>query len=62
MSTAYRRAKDLMQTNMQLLEDITQALLDKEVLDQEEFEQIVAASGAPQYLKPDAPEIEVPFR
>merc|ERR1711869_162696 len=62
VSTAYRRAKDLMQTNMQLLEDFTQALLDKEVLDQEEFEQIVAASGAPQYLKPDAPEIEVPFR
>ena len=62
VSTAYRRAKDLMQTNMQLLEDITQALLDKEVLDQEEFEQIVAASGAPQYLKPDAPEVEVPFR
>ncbi len=41
VSGAYKTAKEILEKNKDVLEKITQALLDKEVLEKEEFEKIV---------------------
>ena len=55
VTRAYRRAKDLMQTNIKTLHAIAEALLEKESLDGDEFQKIILESRAEQYLKSDAP-------
>jgi cell division protease FtsH len=59
---AYRRAKDLMQTNIDALHAVTDLLLDKENVDGDEFERLLLEMGCKQYLKADEPSIAVPFQ
>lgn len=59
---AYRRAKDLIQSNMPLLHKTAELLIEKEVLDGDEFEKLIIESKAQQYLKNDAPSITIPYQ
>ena len=61
VTRAYRRAKDLMQTNVGVLHKIAEVLLEKESIDGDEFQRIIADSRAEQYLKQDAPGVTVPY-
>ena len=62
VNRAYRRAKDCLQSNMDILHDVSLKLIEKENMDGEEFEKIILGSGAQQYTKDDAPEITVPYQ
>jgi len=62
VNKAYRRAKDLVQLNMQCLHDVAEVLLDKENIDGDEFEKIMLAAKAKLYLLEDNAAIEVPFK
>ena len=62
VNRAYRRAKDLLQTNLDLLHDVSIRLMETENMDGDEFEKIVLASGAAQYTKDDEPSITVPYQ
>ena len=62
VNRAYRRAKDLLQSNMDILHELSARLIEKENVDGDEFEKIILASGAQQYLKDDAPEVSVPYQ
>merc|ERR1712113_143145 len=62
VNRAYRRAKDLLQTNIEVLHDVAQKLIEKENMDGDEFEKIILASGASQYTKADEPSIKVPYQ
>merc|ERR1719353_2818189 len=57
VNRAYRRAKDCLSTNIDILHEVSQILIEKENMDGEEFEKIVLASGAAQYTKDDNPDI-----
>ena len=59
---AYRRAKDLVQSNMEILHDVAAVLMEKENIDGDEFQGIILRSQAKQYLKEDAPEIQIPYQ
>ena len=59
---AYRRAKDLVETNIQCLHDVADVLLDKENIDGDEFEKIMLKARAKLYLQEDNAAIEVPFK
>jgi len=62
VNRAYRRAKDLLQTNIDVLHDVSMKLIEKENMDGDEFEKIILASGAQQYTKDDEPSITVPYQ
>lgn len=57
-----RRAKDLVQSNITILHKTAEVLMDKEQIDGEEFQNIIMASQAEQYLKADAPQVSVPYQ
>jgi cell division protease FtsH len=59
---AYRRAKDLMITNIDILHKTAAVLMEKENIDGDEFQQIILESQAEQYLKQDAPEMTIPYQ
>lgn len=59
---AYRRAKDLVQSNIDILHDVAAVLMEKENIDGDEFQNIILASQAKQYLKDDAPGVEIPYK
>ncbi|CAD7699535.1 unnamed protein product [Ostreobium quekettii] len=59
---AYRRAKDLIQTNIDILHKTAEVLMEKETIDGDEFEQIIMESQAKQYLKKDAPTVTIPYQ
>ena len=59
---AYRRAKDLMVTNVDVLHKTAAVLMEKENIDGDEFQQIILQSQAQQYLKSDAPEVSIPYQ
>jgi len=59
---AYRRAKDLLQTNIEVLHKVADVLCEKENIDGDEFQQIVLASQAQQYLKDDSPSTTIPYQ
>lgn len=59
---AYRRAKDLVQSNIDILHDVAAVLLEKENIDGDEFQGIILRSKAQQYLKNDAPEVSIPYQ
>ena len=59
---AYRRAKDLVEENIDCLHAVADVLLDKENIDGDEFEKIMLAAKARLYLKEDNEAIEVPFK
>jgi cell division protease FtsH len=62
VNRAYRRAKDCLSTNIDILHEVSQILIEKENMDGEQFEKIVLASGAAQYTKDDNPDITVPYQ
>ena len=57
----HRRAKDLVQSNIEILHKTANVLMEKEQIDGEEFQRIVAEAQAEQYLKPDA-DVDIPYR
>ncbi len=59
---AYRRAKDLVENNIDILHKVAAVLIEKENIDGDEFQQIVLASQAKQYLKKDAPGVSIPYQ
>ena len=59
---AYRRAKDLLTANLETLHKIAAVLIEKENIDGDEFQQIIMASQAEQYLKHDAPGVTIPYQ
>ncbi|KAI8473957.1 MAG: peptidase family M41-domain-containing protein [Monoraphidium minutum] len=59
---AYRRAKDLVQSNIEILHRVAAVLMEKENIDGDEFQQIVLESQAEQYLKGDAPGVTIPYQ
>jgi len=61
VSRAYRRAKDLVVTNIGVLHATADVLLEKETITGEEFQQIFLKSQAEMYLKNDSPETSVPY-
>jgi len=61
VSRAYRRAKDLVILNMEVLHKTAEVLLEKESITGEEFQQIFMESAADMYLKDDSPETKVPY-
>lgn len=56
-----RRAKDLVQSNIDILHKTAAVLLEKEQIDGDEFSKIVLESQAEQYLKSDEPSVKVPY-
>jgi cell division protease FtsH len=59
---ANRRAKDLIQSNIDILHKTASVLMEKENIDGDEFQQIILESQAEQYLKPDAPGVTIPYQ
>ena len=59
---AYRRAKDLVSSNISVLHKTAERLLESEQIDGDEFARIVAESQAEQYLKGDEPSVKVPYQ
>lgn len=62
VNKAYRRAKDLVQTNVAVLHRTAEILLEKENIDGEQFQNIFLEIQAEMYLKDDSPETSVPFQ
>ena len=59
---AYRRAKDCISSNINILHDVAGVLAEKENIDGDEFQQIILKSKARQYLKDDAPDVKIPYQ
>ena len=59
---AYRRAKDLVTTNIDVLHETAAILMEKENIDGEEFQNIILRSQAKQYLKTDEPSMTIPYK
>lgn len=59
---AYRRAKDLLTTNMEVMHKIAAVLIEKENIDGDEFQKIILESQVEQYLKDDAPGVTIPYQ
>lgn len=51
-----------MLSNIEILHKTAAVLMEKEQIDGEEFQRIVAESQAEQYLKLDNEEVEIPYR
>jgi len=62
VNRAYRRAKDLMETNINVLHRVAEILLEKENIDGDEFMQVFQEVEAEMYLKEDSPTTTVPFQ
>uniref|UniRef100_A0A7S3QR73 AAA+ ATPase domain-containing protein n=1 Tax=Dunaliella tertiolecta TaxID=3047 RepID=A0A7S3QR73_DUNTE len=59
---AYRRAKDLLVSNEDILHKVAAVLIEKENIDGDEFQQIILESQVEQYLKDDAPGVTIPYQ
>lgn len=59
---AYRRAKDCLQENVDVLHKVAAVLVEKENIDGDEFQKIIMESQAQQYLKKDAPGVNIPYQ
>eukprot|EP00669_Euglena_mutabilis_P007689 TRINITY_DN2919_c0_g1_i1.p1 TRINITY_DN2919_c0_g1~~TRINITY_DN2919_c0_g1_i1.p1 ORF type:complete len:260 (+),score=83.63 TRINITY_DN2919_c0_g1_i1:374-1153(+) len=58
---AYRRGKDLVQTNFHALKKLAETLMEKENLTGEETAAIIKDCGCKMYLKDDAPGVTIPY-
>eukprot|EP00894_Picocystis_sp_ML_P000279 jgi/Pico_ML_1/50796/g1940.t1 len=58
---AYRRAEDLVLSNIKVMHKTAEILLEKETIDGEEFQGVVAEYKASMYLEEDAPEVTIPY-
>jgi cell division protease FtsH len=56
-----RRAKDLVESNIEILHKTAAVLLEKEQIDGDQFARIIQESQAEQYLKADEPSVTVPY-
>jgi cell division protease FtsH len=61
VTAAYRRAKDLVQLNIDVLHSVADVLMEKENIDGEEFERIMLGAKSELYLKQDEPSVKVPY-
>merc|ERR1712127_525236 len=62
VTKAYRRAKDLVSINIDVLHKVADVLMEKENIDGDEFQTIMLACGAGLYLKEDSPATKVPYQ
>jgi cell division protease FtsH len=59
---AYRRAKDLVQQNINVLHECADLLMEREQIDGEDLQALLVEAQAEQYLKPDEPSVTIPYR
>lgn len=59
---AYRRAKDLMQSNIEVLHRCADLLMEREQIDGEDLQALLVEAQAEQYLKDDEPSMTIPYR
>ncbi|CAL5218808.1 g534 [Coccomyxa viridis] len=62
VNRAYRRAKDLVSSNIEVLHKTADILMEREQIDGDEFLRIIMESQAEQYLKADEPSMTVPYQ
>ena len=61
VTKAYRRAKDLVYINIDVLHKVADVLMEKENIDGDEFEKIMFNAKSELYLKEDNLEVVVPY-
>ncbi len=59
---AYRRAKDLIQSNIDILHRCADLLMEREQIDGEDLQALLVEAQAEQYLKRDEPSVTIPYR
>jgi cell division protease FtsH len=59
---AYRRAKDLVQSNIAVLHKTADLLMEREQIDGEDLQALLVEAQAEQYLKSDEPSVSIPYR
>lgn len=59
---AYRRAKDLIQSNIDVLHKCAELLIEREQIDGEDLQALLLEAQAKQYLKDDEPTVTIPYR
>ncbi|KAL4421216.1 hypothetical protein ABPG77_010091 [Micractinium sp. CCAP 211/92] len=59
---AYRRAKDLVQQNIEVLHKCADLLMEREQIDGEDLQALLVEAQAEQYLKSDEPSVTIPYR
>ena len=62
VETAYRRAKDLVQSNINVLHACAELLLEREQIDGEDLQALLVEAQSQQYLKTDEPSATIPYR
>ena len=60
--TECRRAKDLVQQNMELLHKVAALLLENEQVDGEELQAMIFEAQTEAYIKEDEPSVSLPYR
>jgi len=59
---AYRRAKDLVQSNISVLHACADLLIEREQIDGEDLQALLVEAQSQQYLKTDEPTATIPYR
>ncbi|KAH7625050.1 hypothetical protein Ndes2526B_g00431 [Nannochloris sp. 'desiccata'] len=59
---AYRRAKDLVQSNINVLHACADLLMEREQIDGEDLQALLVEAQSQQYLKSDEPSATIPYR
>jgi cell division protease FtsH len=59
---AYRRAKDLVQQNIDVLHATAEMLMERESIDGEDLAGLLVKAKSQQYLKSDEPSMSIPYR
>lgn len=59
---AYRRAKDLVQSNISVLHACSDLLMEREQIDGEDLQALLVEAQSEQYLKSDEPSVSIPYR
>jgi cell division protease FtsH len=62
VDVAYRRAKDLLQQNMDVLHKCADLLMERETIDGEDLQALLVEAQSKQYLKEDEPSVSIPYR
>lgn len=62
MDRAYRRAKDLIQQNINVLHKTADMLMEREQIDGEDLQALLVEAQAEQYLKSDEPSVTIPYQ
>jgi len=59
---AYRRAKDLVMSNIEVLHRCADLLMEREQIDGEDLQALLVEAQSQQYLKEDEPSMTIPYR